>query len=42
MYGLKQAPRNWNKNVVDYIKSIGFKQCILDNCLKCVGVDKSC
>ena len=39
LYGLKQAPRNWNKNIVDYIKSIGFKQCILDNCLfvKCVG-----
>ena len=39
LYGLKQAPRNRNKNIVDYIKSIGFKQCILDNCLfvKCVG-----
>ena len=33
LYGLKQAPRNWNKNIVDYIKSIGFKQSILDNCL---------
>jgi hypothetical protein len=33
LYGLKQAPRNWNKNIVEYIKSIGFKQCILDNCL---------
>ena len=39
LYGLKQAPRNWNKNIVDYIKSIGFKQCVLDNCLfvKTVG-----
>ena len=33
LYGLKQAPRNWNKNIVDHIKSIGFKQCVLDNCL---------
>ena len=33
LYGLKQAPRNWNKNIVEYIKSIGFKQSILDNCL---------
>ena len=41
LYGLKQAPRNWNKNIVDYIKSIGFKQSILDNCLfiKNVGED---
>ena len=33
LYGLKQVPRNWNKNIVEYIKSIGFKQSILDNCL---------
>ena len=33
LYGLKQAPRNWNKNIVTYIKSLGFKQCVLDNCL---------
>jgi hypothetical protein len=33
LYGLKQAPRNWNKNIVDHIKSIGFTQCVLDNCL---------
>ena len=33
LYGLKQAPRNWNKNIVDHIKSMGFKQSILDNCL---------
>ena len=33
LYGLKQAPRNWNKNIVAYIKSLGFKQCVLDNCL---------
>ena len=33
LYGLKQAPRNWNKNIVDHIKSTGFKQCVLDNCL---------
>ena len=33
LYGLKQAPRNWNKNIVDHIKSMGFKQCVLDNCL---------
>ena len=33
LYGLKQAPRNWHKLVVDHIKSIGFKQCVLDNCL---------
>jgi hypothetical protein len=39
LYGLKQAPRNWNKNIVDHIKSIGFTQSILDNCLfvKTVG-----
>ena len=24
LYGLKQAPRNWNKNIVEYIKSIGL------------------
>ena len=33
LYGLKQAPRNWNKNIVEHIKSMGFKQSILDNCL---------
>ena len=39
LYGLKQAPRNWNKNIVDHIKSIGFAQSVLDNCLfvKTVG-----
>ena len=39
LYDLKQAPRDRNKNIVDYIKSICFKQCILVNCLfvKCVG-----
>ncbi len=36
---LKQAPRNWNKNIVDHIRSIGFAQSVLDNCLfvKTVG-----
>ena len=33
LYGLNQAPRNWHKLVVDRIKSIGFKQCVLVNCL---------
>ena len=33
LYGLKQAPRNWNKQIVEHIKSMGFKQCVLDNCL---------
>ena len=33
LYGLKQAPRNWHKLVVNLIKSMGFKQCVLDNCL---------
>ena len=33
LYGLKQAPRNWNKNIVNHIKSLGFKQCVADNCL---------
>ena len=28
LYGLKQAPRNWNKKIVDHIKSMGFKQCV--------------
>ena len=39
LYRLKQAPRNWNKNIVDHIKSIGFTQSVLDNCLfvKTVG-----
>ena len=32
LYGLKQAPRNWNKNIVEQIKSLGFKQCVFDNC----------
>ena len=31
LYGLKQAPRNWNKNIVEHIKSLGFQQCIADN-----------
>ena len=29
LYGLKQAPRNWNKNIVAYIKSLCFTQCII-------------
>ena len=33
LYGLKQAPQNWNKNIVDQITTMGFKQCVLDNCL---------
>ena len=33
LHGLKQAPRNWNKNIVDHIKSLGFRQCVADNCL---------
>ncbi len=39
LYELKQAPRDWNKNIVDHIKSIGFAQSVLDNCLfvKTVG-----
>ncbi len=33
LYGLKQGPRNWHKLVVDQIKLIGFKQCVIDKCL---------
>jgi hypothetical protein len=33
LYGLKQAQRNWNKNIIDQITSMGFKQCMMDNCL---------
>ena len=33
LYGLKQAPRNWNKNIVEQIKSLGFKKGVLDSCL---------
>lgn len=33
LYGLKQAPRCWNKCMVDYLKTIGFKQCNTDPCL---------
>lgn len=33
LYGLKQAPRCWNKCIVDYLKSINFKQCDKDPCL---------
>ena len=29
LYGLKQAPRNWNKNIVNHIKSLGFKDVLL-------------
>ena len=29
-YGLKQE-RNWNKNIVEHIKSLGFKQCVQDS-----------
>ena len=25
--------RNWNKNIVNHIKSLGFKQCVADKCL---------
>ena len=30
---MKQAPTNFNKQIVEHIKSMGFKQCVLDNCL---------
>ena len=32
-------PRNWNKNIVNHIKSLGFKQCVADNCLFVGRVD---
>ena len=33
LYGLKQAPRNWHLHFVKFIKSLGFVQSVLDNCL---------
>jgi hypothetical protein len=33
LYGLKQAPRNWYKNIEEFVKSLGFKQTVSDNCL---------
>lgn len=33
LYGLKQSPRCWNKCIVDYLKTIEFKQCVTDPCL---------
>jgi len=33
LYGLKQAPRNWHLHFVKFIKTLGFVQSTLDNCL---------
>ncbi|KAI5731455.1 hypothetical protein M8J77_010194 [Diaphorina citri] len=33
LYGLKQSSREWNKVFHDYVLSLGFKQCLSDNCL---------
>lgn len=33
LYGLKQAPRCWNSCIVEFLKSIGFKQSEADPCL---------
>lgn len=33
LYGLKQSSREWNKVFHEYVLSLGFKQCLSDNCL---------
>ena len=33
LYGLKQSPRIWNKNLKDYLISIGFKTSRVDDCI---------
>jgi hypothetical protein len=33
LYGLRSSPRSWWKNLNSHIKSMGFKQCVLDSCL---------
>ena len=33
LYGLKQAPKNWHLHFVKFIKTLGFVQSTLDNCL---------
>ena len=33
LYGQKQAGRVWNKHLVDKLKSIGFKQSVIDECV---------
>ena len=33
LYGLKQSGREWNDEVSEYIKQMGFKQCMKDTCI---------
>ena len=33
LYGLKQAPRNWHNMLNDSMRSMGYQQCALDQCL---------
>jgi transposase InsO family protein len=33
VYGLKQAPRNWNKDIDQYLRSLGFKPSAVDACI---------
>ena len=33
LYGLKTWPRSWNRHLNQFIKSLGFTQCVLDTCL---------
>jgi hypothetical protein len=33
LYGLKQAPLNFKNYIDEFIRTMGFKRCSLDNCL---------
>jgi hypothetical protein len=33
IYGIKQAPHEWNAEINNFIVSLGFTRCIMDNCL---------
>lgn len=33
IYGYRKAPRNWYNMLADFIVSLGFTRCVLENCL---------
>jgi hypothetical protein len=39
LYGLKQAPLNFNNHIDEFITDMGFKKCILDNCMYVMMLD---
>lgn len=38
LYGLKQASRAWNSRFHEFVTSLGFKRCDVDNCLYTVNI----